>query len=125
MSKHVLDDPSILCFIEKIKHIFENETYDYSFYDFEREEIKEKNKLYNLLEQINTINNTKKQDISRSGDLHYIYFELNNKLQKYEITKICNIKYGRRLKYKNKKDIPIQLYEGYYYSFTINYRKRI
>jgi hypothetical protein len=111
-----------------VKEIFEKETYDYSFYDFEKIVIKEKNKLYLLLERINAINNknNKNSKINNpTNELNPIYNEINKELDKYEVTNICNIQLGRLLKYKNNiSEIPIQLYQGYSYSFAINYKKK-
>jgi hypothetical protein len=122
-----INDSSILYLIGRLKENFEKETYDYSFYDFEKTPIKEKNKLYLLLERISAINNknNKNRIINNSNnELYPIYNEINKELEKYEVTNICNIKLGRLLKYKNNaSEIPIQLYEGYYYSFTINCKK--
>lgn len=117
-------DYSIKYFICELNKIFENETYEYSYVDFEKVKIYEKNKLFNLLERINNINNKKVITISNRMEVEYIYKDLNSHLEQYEIINICNIKYGKNLKYKNRNDIPIQLYEGYYYSFTINYKRR-
>ena len=110
-------DPSILFFVEDMKKIFEKETYKYSFYDYKTQEIKEKNKLYHLLEKINN------NDKILVNDLKHIYDELNSYFTSHEITNISNIKCGKVLKYKNRTDLPIQLYNGYYYSFTVSYKK--
>lgn len=129
-----IHDGSIIYFIESLKQIFETETYDYSYYDFEKKEIYEKNKLYILLERINEIYNksNKKYKTNKNrlinntnNELNPIYYEINKHINSYEITSICNIQLGRILKYKKPiSNIPIQLYEGYSYSFTVNYRKK-
>ena len=123
-----IKDSSILYFIEVLKEIFQTETYDYSFYDFEKNIIQEKNKLYLLLERINEIHNrnSKKNNIinTKNNQLKQIFNEINKYIENYEVTNICNIQLGRLLKYKNPtSQIPIQIYDSYYYSFTINYKK--
>jgi len=123
MNKLDTSDYSIKIFITELNQLFDKESYNYSFYDFEKVKINEKNKLFNLLERINNINNKETITSVNRTELEYIYKDLNANLEKYELTNICNIKCGRNLKYKDRKDIPIQLYEGYYYSFTINYKR--
>lgn len=119
-------DPSIYYLIQRLNDLFEEETLQYSFYDFERQVISDKTKLFILLEKINNQDLTKKYNNNSNvkPDFTYLYNEINSKLNNYQIISIFNIKCGRVLKYKNRKDIPIQLYDGYYYSFTISYRKK-
>jgi len=124
MNRVESSDYSIKYFIHELNKIFENEIYKYSFHDFERVKLNEKNKLFNLLERIQNINNKKTTTCANKLELEYIYKDLNSKLEKYEIINIGNIKCGRILKYKERSDIPIQLYEGYYYSFTLSYKKK-
>jgi len=125
MSLIDITDPSISCLITKLNDLFEEETLNYSFYDFEKQVISDKNKLFILLEKINNQSLIMKHNKSNvKSDYTYIYNEINSRLNNYEIINIFNIKCGRVLKYKNRKDIPIQLYDGYYYSFTVSYRKK-
>jgi hypothetical protein len=127
MSLIDVSDPSIYYLIQRLNGLFEEETLHYSFYDFERQVISDKTKLFILLEKINNQHLTKKCNNNNTNiktDFTYLYSEINSKLNNYQIISIFNIKCGRDLKYKNRKDIPIQLYEGYYYSFTISYRKK-
>jgi hypothetical protein len=116
-------DYSIISFVTQLNAIFENETFKYSYYEFEKQILKDKNSLFCLLERINNIYK-KKTNIICKNELNCIYHELNANLKKYEVTEINNIQCGKILKYKNRKDIPIQLYEGYYYSFTVIYKKK-
>jgi hypothetical protein len=114
-------DPSMISLLSRLNKIFETETYKYSYNDFEREMISDKNKLFLLLERINNIHNKATRN---KNELNHIYSEMNTKLENYVITEIFNIKCERALKYKNRNDLPIQLYEGYYYSFTVSYREK-
>lgn len=123
-----INDPSIFLFIQKLNKIFETETLNYSFYDFEKEIINDRTKLFILLEKINRLNN----NMTTTGiiihkhqiELSNIYDTINSNLLNYKITNIFNIKCGRLLKYKTRTDLPIQLYDKYYYSFTVCYKKR-
>lgn len=45
-------DPSICYFITELSSLLEKETFFYCFYDFPRVEIRQKNSLYEILEQI-------------------------------------------------------------------------
>lgn len=110
-------DPSTMSFVFKLQNLLENETYDYCFYDFERENIKEKNKMYITMEQMKNNNN---KNIMKS-----FCDEINASLLNYDITHICNIIIGKTYKYKNRADIPIQIENGYYYSFTVVCKKKI
>ena len=107
-------DPSILTFILRLKELLNAESYEYCFYDFERETMKEKNKMYTTIEQM-------KRDESI---IKHFCDEINLKLLNYEITNICNIICGKTYKYKNRTDIPIQIVNGYYYSFTVICKKK-
>jgi hypothetical protein len=109
-------DPSIDYFIIKLNNLIKNETFDYCFYDIEREEMKEKNKFYNIIEQIK---NNKKY-------MKPFCDEINTKLSDYEITHIGNIICGKTYKYKNRTTMPpIQISDGYYYSFTVICKKKL
>ena len=107
-------DPSLIMFITTLNGLFEEETFDYCFYDFKREEMKEKNKLFTMIEDIKHYNNYMK---------HFCE-EINKKLLKYHITSICNIICGQTYKHPKRTDIPIQINNGYYYSFTVVCKKK-
>lgn len=106
-------DMATVSFILKLNEYLEEETYNYSFYEFDRVEIKEKNKLYIKLEGI------KKNPSYLKGFCD----EINSKLDGFEITNIANIICGKTYK-KSKENIPIQIETGYYYSFTVICKKK-
>ena len=106
-------DPSIYCFIVRLNELLSTETYNYSFYDFERVEIKEKHKLYNIIEEIRNNKNYMKSFCD----------EINRNLNNYEITHIENIRCGTSYK-KSKRDSLIQIPNGYYYRFTVICKKK-
>jgi hypothetical protein len=106
-------DPEINSFIFKLNELFKEETYNYSFYDFEKIEIKEKDKMFNIIKQIKNDENYMKN----------FCYEINQKLEHYEITHIGNITCGEN--YKKIKDLPIPICNGYYYSFTVIYKKKL
>jgi len=108
-------DSSIVSFVFKLRDLLENETYDYSFYDFDKEIVKDKNKMYITIEEMKNNKNIMK----------HFCDEINKHLLNYEITHISNIMIGKTYKYKNRVDIPIQIENGYYYSFTVVCKKKI
>jgi hypothetical protein len=100
--------------IIRLNNLFQSETFNYTFYDFERVEIKEKNKLYLTLEKIK----------NNSTFLKLFCTEINHELLDYEIVNITNIICGKTYKYKNRTDLPIQIPNGFYYSFTVLCKKK-
>jgi len=99
---------SVILFISELKILLEKETFNYGYYDFKRKEIKDINMMYNIL-------------VNCKNDDRYMKSfceKVSKELLKHDITSICNIIYGKTYKYKNRIDIPIQLQNGYYYSFT-------
>ena len=107
-------NPSIVGFILQLRERLKDETYNYSFYDFDRVEMKDKDEMYIKMEELK-----KNQNYIKS-----FCDEINTKLVNYEITNIVNISCGRIYK-KSKFDIIIQVPIGYYYSFTVVCRKKI
>ena len=105
-------DSNIHSFIFKLNELFKEETYDYSFYDFERVEIKEKDEMYNIIQEIKKSENYMKAFCS----------EINTNLLNYQITHISNITCGQTYK-KIRRDIPLQIVNGFYYSFTVICKK--
>ena len=108
-------DPSIFYFIARLNELLEQETFNYCFYDFKREEMKEKNKIYTMIENIKHDKNYMK----------YFCDEISKQLLKYDITSVTNIICGKTYKYPNRIDIPIQIHNGYYYSFTVVCKKKV
>jgi hypothetical protein len=106
-------DPSIVYFILKLIELLKEETYDYSYYDFDSTELKEKDELYIRIEEIK-----KNKSYMKS-----FCDEINTKIQNYQITHIENIICG--ITYKNSKDnIPLRIPIGYHYSFTVICKKK-
>lgn len=108
------EDPSVLYFVSRLNELLEEETFKYCFYDFKREEMKEKNKIYTIIENIKHDNNYMK----------HFCDEVNKQLLKYDMTSITNIICGKTYKYRDRIDIPIQIHNGYYYSFTVVCKKK-
>ena len=106
------NDPTIHSFIVRLNELFSTETYNYSFYDFEKVEIKEKDKMYNIIEQIKNNKNYMKSFCD----------EINKNFSDYQITHIENISCGKTYK-KSKCNTPMQIPNGYYYSFTVICKK--
>jgi hypothetical protein len=100
--------------IIRLNNLFQLETFNYTFYDFERVEIKEKNKMYIALEKIK----------SNTSFLKSFCTEINRELLDYEVVNITNIICGKTYKYKNRIDLPIQIPDGFYYSFTVLCKKK-
>lgn len=110
-----LEDHSVRLFICDLNILLEKETFDYSYYDFKIQKIREINTLYNILVNSKNDNNYMKNFCNNiSGDI-----------LKYNVSSICNIMYGKTYRYKNRMDIPIQINDGYYYSFTVVCKKKI
>lgn len=108
-----IGDSSIDLFVSELNLLLEKETFDYCFYDFPRVEIREKNSLYEILEKI------KFRDNYKGNIMKYFCDEVNKHLLfNYKITNVSNIICSKTYKYKNRIDIPIQLNNGYCYSFT-------
>lgn len=107
-------DIGLVSFIIKLNEFFKEETYDYSFYDFDRVEIKEKNNMYIKIEAIQ----------KNPSYLKGFCDEINLKLDGFEITNIGNILCGKTYK-KSNENIPIQIQTGYYYSFTVICKKKL
>jgi len=107
-------DPSIKSFIIRLNELLSAETYNYSFYDFERVEIKDNDKIYSIIQEIKNNKNS----------IKLFYDEINKNLSDYEITHIENIRCGTSYK-KSKRDSQIQLPNGYYYRFTVICKKKI
>ena len=99
----------------RLNDLFKTESFDYTFYDFERVEIKEKDKLYIILEKIR----------NDKTFLKLFCNEMNRDLLDYEIVNITNIICGKTYKYKNRPNLPIQIHDGYYYNFTVICKKKI
>lgn len=112
--KDIYEDPSLMFFIGTLNDFFEKETFNHCFYDFQRQELKEKNKLFIILEKLRDDTNYMK----------HFCDEINKKLSKYDITSICNIMCGKTYKYPKRIDIPILISNGYYYSFTVVCKKK-
>lgn len=106
-------DIAIVSFILKLNEFLKDETYDYSFYDFDRVEMKEKNRMYIRVEEI------KKNPNYLKGFCD----EINSKLETFEITNIGNIICGKTYK-KTNANMPIQIETGYHYSFTVICKKK-
>lgn len=106
------EDPSITRFIEKLNGLLEEETFDYCFYDFEREEMTTKNQLYT------TIQNIKQEHTT----LKYFCDVINKQLIKYDIINISNIICG--LTYPKHKNQFTSISNGYYYCFTVICRRK-
>lgn len=106
-------EQSIAYLISRLTDLLSEETYDYSFYDFERVEITRKNELYIKLEEIK----------KNSRSLTAFCDEINSKLIDYDIITIGNIVCGKIYK-KSKDNIPLQIEKGYYYSFTVICKKK-
>jgi len=105
-------DSSIDLFISELNLLLEKETFEYSFYTFPRIEIREKNALYETLEKLKFCD-------TNGNKMKHFCDELNKHvLFNYKITSISNIILGKIYKYKNRIDVPIQINNGYYYSFT-------
>lgn len=102
-------ETSVEIFIARLNELLENETFDYSFYDFEREEMKTKNKLYSTIENIKHDNSSMK----------YFCDVINKKLVRYDITSITNIICGKTYKHPNRRHGAILISNGYYYCFTV------
>jgi hypothetical protein len=113
-NKDVYQESSLLLFLATLNNFFEKETFAYCFYDFPREEMKEKNALFIMIERM-------KQD---KKYIKNFCDEMNKKLEKYDITSVCNIICGKTYKYPKRIDIPIQINNGYYYSFTVVCKKK-
>jgi hypothetical protein len=107
--KNEFKESSVEIFIARLNELFENETFDYSFYDFEREEMKEKNKIYSIIENIKHDNSVMK----------YFCDTINKQLVRYEITSITNIICGKTYKHPNRRHGAILMSNGYYYCFTV------
>ena len=107
-------DPSIYCFITRLNELFSAETYNYSFYDFERLEIKDNDKIYSIIQDIKNNKNS----------IKLFCDEINKNFSDYEITNIENIRCGTSYK-KSKRDSLTQIPNGYYYRFTVICKKRI
>lgn len=105
---------SVLLFIATLNNFFEEETFTHCFYDFPRQNMKDKNALFIMIERI-------KQD---KKYMKHFCDEMNKKLINYEITSVCNILCGKTYKYPKRTDIPIQINNGYYYSFTVVCKKK-
>lgn len=109
-----LQDPSILGFIMDLNKMLETETFNNCYYDFGPEKMKEKNKMYTIIETIKNDNNYMK----------HFCDEINSELSEYSITNITNIICGKTYKHKNRIDMPIQISDGYYYRFTVICKKK-
>jgi hypothetical protein len=107
-------DISTVSFILRLNELLKEETYDYSFYDFDRIEMKEKDKMYIKIEQIK----------KNTNYLRGFCDEINPKLIGFEITNIGNIICGKTYK-KSKDNVPLQMQTGYYYSFTVICKKKL
>ena len=106
-------DPSIVGFILQLRERLNDETYSYSFYDFDRIELRERDKMYIKIEEFKRNPNSIKSFCD----------EINSKLLDYEITNIVSILCGRTYK-KSKANVPMQIPIGYHYSFTVVCRKK-
>lgn len=113
-SVNSMQEPSVVLFIKSLNGLLEEEEFKYCFYDFKREKIKEKTQMYTIIEKCKHDNNYMK----------HFCDEINRQLLKYDITSIINIIYGKTYRYPNRIDIPIQIHNGYYYSFTIVCKKK-
>lgn len=114
MNGEAVQDISVMLFISDLNALLEKETFNYCYYDFKREKIKDVNIMYNIL-------------VNSKNDDNYMKNFCNNvskELLKYDITSICNIIYGKTYKYAGRTDIPIQINNGYYYSFTAVCKKK-
>lgn len=111
-NKNESNDPSITRFIEKLNGLLEEETFDYCFYDFTRQEMKNKNQLYNIIENIRQDHTTLKNfcDV------------INKQLIEYDIINISNIICG--LTYPKRKNQFTSISNGYYYCFTVICRRK-
>ena len=107
-------DSSVMLFISELNALLEQETFDYSYYEFKKQKIREINTMYNILVNSKNDNNYMKNFCN----------SISKELLKYDITSICNIICGKTYKYEGRIDIPIQINNGYYYSFTAVCKKR-
>jgi hypothetical protein len=114
MSKNMDIDIPYVKLVLKLNELFKEETYDYSFYDFDRIEIKKIDSMYIKLEEIKKNTNALKTFCD----------EINTKLIDFEVTNIGNILCGKTYK-KSKDNIPIQMQTGYYYSFTVICKRKL
>lgn len=102
----VFRDPSVSIFISTLNQLLQEETFDYTFYDFPKKEMKVKNKMYTIIENFKNDNTSMKN-----------FCEVVNKqLVKYDVSSITNILCGKTYKHPTRRN---GANDGYFYSFTV------